>query len=231
MQKYLLLMWLLQGVFLSMSACRQNDTSAEPESLQSTPNHDPKPGNNRSLVVYFSCTNTTQGIAAHIADITGSSSYRIVPEVAYTTDDLNYNNSSSRANREQNDPSVRPAISNEIENLTAYDIIFLGYPIWWGKAPKIIFTFLESYDFAGKTIIPFCTSGSSGLGSSDTDLHHLATGAQWQAGRRFGANTTKEDLKNWIESMDLSFSNNGLSDLSNTDDESAGEGNETDQYP
>lgn len=154
-------------------------------------------------MVYFSCTNTTKGIAESIVEITDGTLHRIVPEVPYTSEDLNYNNSSSRANREQNDPSARPAISGEIENFSNYDVIFLGYPIWWGKAPKIISTFLESHDFADKTIVPFCTSHSSGIGSSDTDLHELAKQAAWKQGQRFNGNESKETIKDWIESMNL----------------------------
>lgn len=214
MKTWLFFILAILGFSLTVSACSSNDTPIETENPDPTPDPDPQPGNSRSLVVYFSCTNTTKGVAEHIADITGGESYRIVPEVAYTTDDLNYNNSSSRANREQNDASARPAITGGIENLADYDIVFLGYPIWWGKAPKIIFTFLESYDFTGKTIVPFCTSGSSGIGSSDTDLHISASQAEWKAGRRFGAGSTKEEIKNWIENMNLSFTNSGLFDLS-----------------
>jgi flavodoxin len=157
----------------------------------------------RVLVVYFSCTNKTKGIAEQIEELTGAATWRILPEAPYTAEDLNYNNSSSRAYREQNDASARPAINGKIENLSDYDVVFLGYPVWFRKAPKIIFTFLESYDFAGKTIIPFCTSISSGIGSSDTDLHYLASQAAWKQGHRFSGNETKDNIKNWIESLDL----------------------------
>lgn len=214
MKTWLFSILLLLGFSLTVSACSQNDAPIETDNPDPTPNPDPQPGSSRSMVVYFSCTNTTKGFAEQIVDITSGESYQIVPEIAYTADDLNYNNSSSRANREQNDASARPAIKGGIENLGDYDIIFLGYPIWWGKAPKIIFTFLESYDFTGKTIVPFCTSGSSGMGSSDTDLHASAPKAEWKAGRRFGAGSTKEEIKNWIKNMNLSFTNSGLFDLS-----------------
>lgn len=181
------------------------------------PTPDPTPSDGRALVVYFSCTNTTKGIADRIVEVTDAATWRINPEVAYTSEDLNYNNSSSRANREQNDPSARPAIKGTCENLADYDVVFLGYPIWWGKAPKVIFTFLESHNLAGKTIIPFCTSHSSGIGSSDTDLHRLAAGAEWKQGRRFSGNESKETIEKWIESMDLNFNDNtntGVFDLS-----------------
>lgn len=181
------------------------------------PTPDPTPSGGRALVVYFSCTNTTKGIADRIVEVTDAATWRINPEVAYTSEDLNYNNSSSRANREQNDPSARPAIKGKCENLADYNVVFLGYPIWWGKAPKVIFTFLESHNLAGKTIIPFCTSHSSGIGSSDTDLHRLAAGAEWKQGRRFGGNESKETIEKWIESMNLNFNDNtntGVFDLS-----------------
>jgi len=181
------------------------------------PTPDPTPSDGRALVVYFSCTNTTKGIADRIVEAIGAATWRIEPETAYTSEDLNYNNSSSRANREQNDPSARPAIKSTCENLADYDVVFLGYPIWWGKAPKVIFTFLEGHNLAGKTVVPFCTSHSSGIGSSDTDLHRLAAGAEWKQGRRFSGNESKETIKKWIESMDLNFNDNtnsGVFDLS-----------------
>lgn len=209
---------LMSGLTLTTSACSpsdepiQSETPApnpEPEPDPSPDNPTPEPGTDgRALVVYFSCTNTTKGVAEHIASVTESGMYRIEPEEPYASADLNYNNSSSRANREQNDPSARPAIAGSLENLSDYDIVFLGYPIWWGKAPKIIFTFLESYDFAGKTIVPFCTSHSSGIGSSDTDLHALAAQATWMQGRRFGGNASESDVREWIESLNLNLGGN-----------------------
>jgi len=214
MKKWLLLVMLLLGVMLTTSACSPSDDPTQSETPTPDPEPDPddpapNPGTgNRALVIYFSCTNTTKGIAEHIVSVTESDTYRIEPEIPYTSADLDYNNSSSRANREQNDPSARPAIASKLEDLSGYDVIFLGYPIWWGKAPKIIFTFLESYDFAGKTIVPFCTSHSSGIGSSDTDLHALAAQSTWIQGRRFGGNASESDVREWIESLNLNLSGN-----------------------
>lgn len=213
---------LMLGLALSIGACSPTDESVRTAPVPDPePNPDPTPGpqpaGGRALVVYFSCTNTTKGIADRIVEATDAATWRIEPEVAYTSEDLNYNNSSSRANREQNDPSARPAIKGKCENLADYDVVFLGYPIWWGKAPKVIFTFLESHDLTGKTIVPFCTSHSSGIGSSDTDLHRLATEAKWKQGRRFSGNESEETIKNWIESMKLNFNNDteaGAFDLS-----------------
>lgn len=209
---------LLSGLTLTTGACSPTNDSAEAEEPTPIPNPnpdptpDPQPTNGRALVVYFSCTNTTKGVAEQIITLTGSDTYQIEPKEIYTSADLDYNNSSSRANREQNDPSARPAIANSSESLSDYGVIFLGYPIWWGKAPKIIHTFLESYDFAGKTIVPFCTSHSSSIGSSDTDLHPLASQAKWKPGQRFGGNTSENDIRSWIESLDLNL--NGNTDVS-----------------
>ncbi len=112
-------------------------------------------GQGKVLVAWFSATNNTENVANHIADILEADRYEIVPETPYTSADLNYRNDSSRANREQNDPAARPTISGSVENMAQYNVIFLGYPIWHGQAPKIISTFLESYDLSGKTVVPF----------------------------------------------------------------------------
>ena len=160
-------------------------------------------GEAKVLVVYFSATNTTKPLAGYIADGLGADIYEIVPATPYTSADLNYGNSSSRTSIEMNDPNARPAISGSVNNIEQYDVIFLGYPIWWGQAPRIISTFLESYDFSGKTIIPFCTSGSSGIGSSATNLHNLTSGANWLDGRRFGGGTSRSTMIEWVNSLEL----------------------------
>ena len=155
------------------------------------------------LVAYFSATNTTRPLAEYAADILSADLYEIVPEVPYSADDLAYY-TNGRADREQNDPALRPAISGSVENMADYDMIFLGYPIWHGQAPRIISTFLENYDFTGKTIVPFCTSHSSGIGSSDTNLHDLASSANWLAGRRFAGGTARSTIEDWLNELDLS---------------------------
>ena len=201
-------------MMLSASACSPDNSPVDTTHPTPTPNPEPapdsQPNGRRCLVVYFSCTGTTEGIAGQIAEISGSDKWQIQPQKPYTAVDLDYN-SDCRANREQNDPTTRPAIGRKIDNISGYDIVFLGYPIWWGKAPKIISTFLESYDFSGKTIVPFCTSHSSGIGSSDTDLHVLASGAIWKQGRRFNGKESKEELRNWIENMNLNIRNSNVS--------------------
>ena len=157
----------------------------------------------KALVAYFTATGNTAKIAGHIADATGAVLYEIKPETPYTQNDLNYNDSSTRATREQNDASARPAISGRVENMADYDVIFLGYPIWWGQAPKILYTFVESYSFDGKTVIPFCTSGNSGIGSSATNLQKSASGAKWLAGNRFGGGASRDSVVSWVNGLNL----------------------------
>ena len=155
----------------------------------------------RVLTAYFSCTGHTEKIAEIIADELGAELWQIMPETPYTTADLNYGDDSSRTTREQNDPSARPAISGAVENMADYDVIFLGYPIWWGQAPKILYTFVESYDLSGKTIIPFCTSGSSGIGSSAENLSAGAAGAVWLPGHRFSAGASRDTVVSWLQGL------------------------------
>lgn len=157
----------------------------------------------KTLVVYFSATGTTEPLAEYAAEILRADIYEIVPEVPYTEADLAYY-TNGRADQEQNDHSARPEIAGKVENMEGYDTIILGYPIWHGQAPRIISTFLESYDFSEKTIIPFCTSHSSGIGSSADNLHELCPDSvNWLEGKRFEAGTTKGTMENWIESMNI----------------------------
>lgn len=152
----------------------------------------------KTLVIYFSCTGTTELVAEYVKEILGADIYEIVPENPYTEADLAYY-TNGRADQEQNDPDVRPAISGGVENMDTYDTIILGYPIWHGQAPRIISTFLESYDFSGKTMILFCTSHSSGIGSSASNLHVLCSeSVEWLDGKRFEAGVSKESVQNWI---------------------------------
>lgn len=162
----------------------------------------PSPDSTKILVAYFSATGTTRPMAEYAAERLGADIYEITPQEPYTEEDLVYY-TDCRADREQNDPSARPAISGGVENMGQYNVVFIGYPIWHGQAPRMISTFLESYDFAGKTIIPFCTSGSSPIGSSAANLHELAGGAEWLDGKRFGSGTSREEINTWIDGLDL----------------------------
>lgn len=189
---------------VTQSTASASSTSSVLQSSQSTTEtteniSQPEPteeDKTKTLVVYFSCTNTTKTLAEYAADILGADIYEIVPAVPYTEADLAYY-TDGRADREQNDPSVRPAISGSVENMSDYDTIILGYPIWHGQAPRIISTFLESYDFSGKTIVPFCTSHSSGMGSSADDLHSLCS-AEWKDGKRFGGGASRNEIETWL---------------------------------
>lgn len=165
---------------------------------------------NNILIAYFSCTGNTKTLAEYAADILLADLYEIQPEVPYTPADLNYNDKSSRSSMEHNDAAARPAISGAVENMEEYDIVLLGYPIWWGQAPRIISTFLEGYDFSGKTIIPFCTSGSSGIGSSATNLHKLcADGVNWLSGARLTSGAGRNDVEEWLDGLGLDFKAGG----------------------
>lgn len=161
------------------------------------------PQANRILVAYFSATGSTRGVAEHIADIVGADLFEIAPEEPYTGADLDYRDASSRASREQDDPAARPAIHGEVEDMGQYGVVFLGYPIWHGQAPKIISTFLEGCDLSGKTVIPFCTSGGSGIDGSEGALNALAPQARWRSGERFGAGASREAVKDWVDSLEL----------------------------
>lgn len=162
-------------------------------------------GEQKVLVAYFSATGTTEAVAEQIAEGLSCDLYEITPQDPYTDADLNYSDTSSRTTSEMNDENARPAISGTVSNMAQYDVVFLGYPIWWGEAPRIISTFLESYDFSGKTIVPFCTSGSSGIAASVSDLKPLASGATWLEGQRFGGGVSKETVMEWVRGLNLSL--------------------------
>ena len=157
------------------------------------------------LVAYFSATGTTEGVAEHIVNGLNADAYEIVPEEPYTDADLNYNDNNSRSTLEMNDPSARPAISGSVENMDQYDIVFIGYPIWWGDAPRIVSTFMESYDFSGKTIVPFCTSGGSGVGSSASNLEQLTSGATWVEGHRLNGSDSQDTVMEWVNGLGLNL--------------------------
>ncbi len=163
-----------------------------------------EPEGSKILVAYFSATNNTEGIAQKLADGLGADLYEIVPEQPYTDEDLDYGNSKSRSSVEMNDPDARPAISGSVENMEQYDIVLLGYPIWWGEAPRIMSTFVEHYDFSGKTLVAFCTSGGSGFGRSDSALKSATGTATWLEGCRFSVGASAEDVLAWANGLGIS---------------------------
>lgn len=178
----------------------QADSSVPPSEEEEDEQADAEPESNaKILVAYFSATGTTKTLAEYAADAMAADLYEIIPEEPYTDEDLDYGNDQSRSSLEMNDPDARPSISGSVENMEQYDIIFLGYPIWWGDSPRIIASFVESYDFSGKTIVPFCTSGGSGIGSSAKNLHDLAASdVTWLDGERLKSDSSRDDIVNWI---------------------------------
>lgn len=149
------------------------------------------------LVAYFSAGGTTAGVAKKMAEVIGADLFEIKPEEPYTSADLNWQNKNSRSSVEMNDRSSRPAIGVKMTDMAQYRVVFVGFPVWWYREPSIIDTFMESYDFTGKTVIPFATSGGSGLGDSAANLQKLAKGAKVLGGKRFGGNASAEELKTW----------------------------------
>ncbi len=150
------------------------------------------------LVIYFSATGTTKGVAEKIAALTDADIFEIVPAEPYTSADLNWNDPKSRTSIETDDPACRPEIAGEPVDLEGYSKIFIGYPIWWGDIPRIMSTFVESYDFGEITMIPFCTSASSGVGQSDKHLEEQAGSGKWLKGTRLQGNISEEELLSWI---------------------------------
>ena len=193
----------LGAVFaFSLAACGSSnkESSTNVDSGRATDAETSDKAADNSIVVYFSRTNNTERIAEYIIDLTGSDKYEIEAKIPYTDDDIKYY-TDCRADREQNDPTARPEIAGEPIDLSPYDVIYLGYPIWHGQAPKIMYTFVESYDLADKAIVPFCTSASSPIGSSATNLAESASNATWLEGKRFSASSTKDEVKTWLDGL------------------------------
>lgn len=155
----------------------------------------------KNLVAYFSASGVTKGVAEKLAKAAGAELFEIVPEQPYTDEDLNWNNKQSRSSVEMNDRSCRPGISTTVSDMGQYDCIFLGFPVWWYREPSIIDTFLEAYDFSGKTIVPFCTSGGSGLGETVGNMRSLVKKADVRDGKRFSSGVSEEELKTWVSGM------------------------------
>lgn len=185
----------------SSTAGTAGNESSAPADSSSKP--DNEVGSLKILVAYFSATGTTEGVAEHIANGLNAELYEIVPEQPYTSADLNWNDNNSRSTIEMNDPKARPAISGSVENMEQYDVVFIGYPIWWYDAPRIVSTFMESYDFSGKTIVPFCTSGGSGIGSSASNLEKLTRNAKWLDGKRLNGSDSQDEVMKWVNSLGL----------------------------
>ena len=207
---------------LSLAACGQlassnqgqesssTGSSTSSSSASSAPEQGEQPGEletaGGTLVVYFSASGNTEAVAETLADTLGADIFELVPEQPYTDDALNWNNPDSRVNAEHEDPSHRTTIAGGIPDLSGYDTVLLGYPLWWREAPSIVWNFVENSDLAGKTVIPFCTSMSDGIGSSGDTLAEMAPGANWLKGQRFGENLDSAAVTQWAESLGLDTS-------------------------
>lgn len=191
--KYLLILIVIFGITAGCSneTKKENGEKVNNEVIE-------KIDNSNSVVLYFSVTNNTEGVAKLISEVTNSDIIEIIPKNEYTSEDVSYDNDNCRANKEQNDDESRPEISNKLE-LDNYDTIYLGYPIWWGTNPRIILTLLDNYNLEGKTIIPFCTSGGSEIETSVNDLRKYNSKLNILDGKRFNNNVTKDEVRLWIE--------------------------------
>ena len=186
------------------NSSNSNSSQSESSSTQSDPDEESMNSEGSDiLVAYFCQTGNTQKIAEDISADLDANLFQILPKQPYSQTDLDYNSENSRAEVEYNDDTSRPEIDGTVEDMNKFNYVFIGYPIWFGEAPRIISTFLESYDFSGKTIIPFCTSGSSPIGDSATKLTSLTKNATWMDGMRFSADSTPQEVRDWVNSLDI----------------------------
>lgn len=183
MKKFLL------TILMSVLCLSAHQTNAEDNNMTNT----------KVLVAYFSATGTTAKVAERLAQATGGDLFEIKPQVPYTDVDLDWRDKQSRSSVEMADLTSRPAIASRVENMEKYDVVFVGFPIWWYREPSIIDTFMESYDFSGKKVVPFATSGGSGMGDSSDIMQNIAPQAKVVEGKRFAANVSEENLKKWAD--------------------------------
>lgn len=191
------------------SASTANSTTSVPTGTQSTDessdNNADRSSNSKILVVYYSATGSTKAVAETIADTTGADLFEFTPVDPYTSDDLNWTDDNSRVSIEHNDESKRdvPLTKTTPDNWADYDTVFIGYPIWWGIAAWPVNNFVKGNDFSGKTVIPFCTSTSSGLGQSGDLLADMAGTGNWQDGERFSSGASSSKVESWVNGLDL----------------------------
>ena len=171
-------------LIISLSACSQNK----------------KDKKMKTLVAYFSASGVTEGVARQLAEVAGADLHQIQPETPYTDADLDWTNKQSRSTIEMKDKNSRPAITGKLQNMAEYDVVYVGFPIWWYTAPTIINTFMESYDFKGKTVVPFATSGGSSIKKACEDLKTTYPDLNWKEGKLLNR-TSKKDLEAWVKSM------------------------------
>lgn len=194
-----------------ISSITQPETSApteQPESSSTAPAEsepETQPETGKTLVVYYSASGNTERVAKDIAEAAGADLFEIVPTEVYTSEDLNWTNPDSRVSREHDDESLRdvPLTTTEVPDWDSYDTVFIGYPIWWGIAAWPVDTFVKNNDFTGKTVIPFATSSSSGMGQSGSLLADMAGTGEWQEGQRFSSGVSSDDVQSWVNGLGL----------------------------
>ena len=198
------------------SSTTQPETSAPTEQLTTEPSEsssttpaesepETQPETGKTLVVYYSASGNTERVAKDIAEAAGADLFEIVPTEVYTNDDLDWTNPDSRVSREHDDESLRdvPLTTTEVPDWNSYDTVFIGYPIWWGIAAWPVDTFVKNNDFTGKTVIPFATSSSSGMGQSGSLLADMAGTGEWQEGQRFSSGVSSDDVQSWVNGLGL----------------------------
>ena len=193
------------------SSTTQPETSApteQPESSSTAPAEsepETQPETGKTLVIYYSASGNTARVAKDIAEAAGADLFEIVPTEVYTSEDLNWTNPDSRVSREHDDESLRdvPLTTTEVPDWDSYDTVFIGYPIWWGIAAWPVDTFVKNNDFTGKTVIPFATSSSSGMGQSSSLLADMAGTGEWQEGQRFSSGVSSDDVQSWVNGLGL----------------------------
>lgn len=193
------------------SSTTRPETSApteQPESSSTAPAEsepETQPETGKTLVVYYSASGNTERVAKDIAEAAGADLFEIVPTEVYTSEDLNWTNPDSRVSREHDDESLRdvPLTTTEVPDWDSYDTVFIGYPIWWGIAAWPVDTFVKNNDFTGKTVIPFATSSSSGMGQSGSLLADMGGTGEWQEGQRFSSGVSSDDVQSWVNGLGL----------------------------
>ena len=173
---------------ISLSACSQGNKTKENKEMK------------KVLVAYFSASGVTEGVAKQLAEVTGGELHKILPEQPYTDADLDWRDKQSRSSVEMKDKSSRPAITNKLTNMQDYDVVYVGFPIWWYTAPTIINTFMEAYDFKGKTVIPFATSGGSSIKKACEDLKAAYPDVNWKEGKLLNR-ASKQELDTWVKGL------------------------------
>lgn len=191
------------GVYFVINKNKVNDNAAENNNSTIINDSNTNTSNGKNLVVYYSAQSHTEDVAKKIANNLNADIFEIIPKDIYTSDDLNWSNENSRVSKEHNDESLRNVelTNTKVDNWDSYDTVLIGYPIWWGIAAWPVNNFVKDNDFTGKTIIPFCTSASSGLGQSEKLLEEMANGGNWKTGQRFSSSASEADIKTFTDSL------------------------------